>query len=242
MMRARSLTPAGIEAARRFLAGVRERPTVDAAPPAELIEGRTYTQAIPQAPLLRQVSMTTRRDAADYLEIALRQIQRQIADDAGFWSWLGMYYFAEIAPRSREGVLKLSPLDETFVVHQGEDRSLQRRYRHYLWSAWRLKRAHVDHGAFLLDQPVNSFGDIADRVFSSPRIFNSDGVVDLILKLYTREGKQKPNFGRSPGGLRHLVRVLDQLDRTYDVYGMSAEALMRILPSEFDEWKRDALS
>ena len=38
------------------------------------------------------------------------------------------------------------------------------------------------------------------------------------------------------GGLRHLIRVLDQLERTYDVYGMEPDALLRILPEEFRQW------
>ena len=138
-------------------------------------------------------------------------------------------------------MLKLSSLDETFIVPVQEDRSYQRRYRHYLWSAWRLQQAHGASADFLLDERINSFGDIADRVFSYSRIFNANGIVQLILRLYTVDGRQKPRFGRAPGGLRHLIRVLDQLERTYDVYGMPAEALMRILPREFDPWRPEAV-
>ena len=150
-----------------------------------------------------------------------------------------MYLFAEIAPRDRQGVVRLSSLDETFVVHDtgSDSRSYQRRYRHYLWSAWRLHRTHGEAAAFLLDEPLTSFGDIADRVFSNARIFNSAGVVQLILTLYVEAGKQKPRFGRGRGGLRHLIRVLDQLERTYDVYGMELDALLAILPSDFDRWR-----
>ena len=238
MTRARVLTPVGIEAARSFLAEVRANPSVDAQPPEELIFDGVHTQLLPNGPdLSRPQALTTRRDAADYLVDKLTSVQQQIADDAGFWSWLGMYYFAETAPRDENRVLKLRPLDENFVVHQNSQQSYQRRYRHYLWSAWRLHQEHGESAAFLLDQPLTSFGDIADRVFSYSRIFNSAGVVPLILALYTDGEKQKRNFGRARGGLRHLIRVLDQLERTYDVYGMSTDALLDILPSDFDQWK-----
>ena len=33
-----------------------------------------------------------------------------------------------------------------------------------------------------------------------------------------------------------FIDVLDQLYMTYDVYGMSAEELMKLLPAEFDRW------
>jgi hypothetical protein len=40
-----------------------------------------------------------------------------------------------------------------------------------------------------------------------------------------------------PGTLRRFVRVLQQLDVTYDVYGMSGEAILDLLPPEFDAWR-----
>ncbi len=241
MTLARTLTPDGIVLAREFLASVRAEPTADALPMDELLFDGRYSAALPRAPDVERIAVSTRRDAAVYLGPRLEPIQRDIADHAGFWSWLGMYYFAETAPRDRNGVVKLSPLDETFIVPVQEDRSYQRRYRHYLWSAWRLQQAHGASADFLLDERINSFGDIADRVFSYSRIFNANGIVQLILRLYTVDGRQKPRFGRAPGGLRHLIRVLDQLERTYDVYGMPAEALMRILPREFDPWRPEVV-
>ncbi len=242
MTHARALTPVGIDAARQFLAEVRANPTADATPPDELLFDSVHTRGVLDAPDLRRAPMTTRREAADYLSPHLAPIQQRIADDAGFWSWLGMYLFAETAPRDQDSVLKLSPLDETFVVHSGEPRSYQRRYRHYLWSAWRLQQEHAAYSSFLLDERLTSFGDIADRVFSSSRIFNAGGIVELILTLYTAEGNQKRGFGHAPGGLRHLIRVLDQLERTYDVYGMTTDALLDILPHDFDRWKPAPLS
>ncbi|MYB21442.1 MAG: hypothetical protein F4066_06635 [Chloroflexi bacterium] len=237
MTRARVLTPVGMDAARQFLAEVRANPTIDALPPDELLFDSVHTYGLLDAPDLRRAPLRTRLEAAAYLTPQLAPIHQRIADDAGFWSWLGMYLFAETAPRDPDGVLRLSPLDETFVVNSGESRSYQRRYRHYLWSAWRLQQEHGDYASFLLAERLNSFGDIADRVFSSSRLFNAGGIVQLILTLYTEGSKQKRQFGRAPGGLRHLIRVLDQFERTYDVYGMPCDALLSILPSEFDRWK-----
>ena len=242
MTRARQFTPLGTQRAREFLAEVRANPSVDAAPPDELLYDGDHAQLLPNAPDLRRQPLFTRRDAAGYLSSALGTVEYQIVDHAAFWSWVGMYLFTAIAPRDQDGVVKLSPLDETFVVHDTEQQSYQRRYRHYLWSAWLLDRQHGSQAAFLLDQPLTSFGDIADRVFSYSRIFNSVGIVQLILALYVVNGKQKPRFGRAPGGLRHLIRVLDQLERTYDVYGMTTESLLKILPPDFDAWKASAPS
>jgi hypothetical protein len=45
-----------------------------------------------------------------------------------------------------------------------------------------------------------------------------------------------------PGTLRRFVHVLQQLDVTYDVYGMSGQALLDLLPAEFDPWRGQSAS
>ena len=237
MTAAREFTEEGIEAARRILTLVRTQPGRSVSPLLDdLLFGAPFSRPFAEAPDVEPRAFATRVEAAEYFEARLRPIQHRIADNAGFWSWLGMFYFEHTVRRDGQGLPRLSPLDETFVVHRGERRSYQRRYRHYLWSAWRLQQQHGSHAGFLLEQPLHAFGDIADRVFSYHRIFNSVGIVQLVLALYTDADGQKANFGRSRGGLRHLIRVLDQLERTHDVYGMSADALMRVLPPDFEAW------
>jgi len=38
--------------------------------------------------------------------------------------------------------------------------------------------------------------------------------------------------------LRRFVDVLQQLDVNYDLYSMSAEAIVGLLPDEFDKWRK----
>ena len=146
-----------------------------------------------------------------------------------------MFHFEDTV-RIVDGRATLSPLDETFVIDPGDDQNLRGMHRHYLRSAWQLYEVHGNHAAFLLDQPPTARGDIADRILQSQRIFNSVGIVQLILRLYTEGRRNKRGFRDKPGGLRHLLRVLDQFERTYDVYGMSPQAVARILPLEFEPW------
>ena len=233
MTTARQLTPAGIEEARSFLDSIRENPAVDRSVPPKLLDDPRLSIAFDDAPEVESRTFETRRDAHEYFAPLLAPISHRIFDDAGFWSWLGMFYFDETAPR-RGGEFDLSPRDEAFVVYH-EGQSFRRRYVHYLWTAWRLGEQHPE-AEFLLDQPLHAMGDIADRIFSYSRIFNSPGVTGLILDLYTEGSLQKRKFGRGRGGLRHLIRTLDQLECTYDVYGMSAAALRRILPADFRHW------
>ena len=139
-----------------------------------------------------------------------------------------------------DGAMQLSPLDETFVLDPRDNQNLRGQHRHYLRSAWQLYEAHGDNAAFLLNQPPTARGGIANTLFQSQRIFNSVGIVPLILGLYTNGSRPKRGFQGRPGGLQHLLRVLDQFERTYDVYGMSPQALVPILPPEFQLWTNGA--
>ena len=177
----------------------------------------------------------SRREIGEYLAPRLRPFRAWIGDRTSFWSWLGMYHFEETV-RIVDGAVQLSPLDEMFVLDPLDEQNLRGIHRHCLRSAWQVYEIHGEKAAFLLDQPPTARGDIADRIFQSQRIFNSVGIVPLILGLYTDGKRPKRGFQGRPGGLRHLLRVLDQLERTHDIYGMSPEALVRVLPKEFDPW------
>ena len=233
--RLRRLTPDGIEYARTFLAGLREDPGGPIDPPRDLLYGDAYSVRFPGEIEVERRPFRTRREAAEYLAPILEPVSRLVADDAGVWSWLGMFYFADVV-RVENGEAQVAGLDETFVVHRGNALSYQRRYRHYLWGSWRLYEQHGERATFLLNQRITAFGDIPTWTFGVGRIFNSVGVVPLILRLYTEGQTQKRGFFASRGGLRQLVRVLDQLERTHDVYGMEPDALLRVLPSEFRAW------
>jgi len=215
------------------LEGIRKNPSKSLEVPDDLLYDNRYSRRYAEIPYFERRPFPTRRDAACYLIPRLEPIQQQIIDHFDVWSWLGMFYFPEIAPM-KDGKAQLSTRDETFVL-VNEGRSVQRRYVHYLWMAWLLGQHHPK-ADFLLDTPLHDFSDLADRVFSYNRIFNSQGVVQLLIDLYTEGQKLKRNYSRSRGGLRHLINTLDQLERTYDVYGMKADQLKKILPSDFKPW------
>ena len=234
----RQLTAEGITEAQRFLTRLREQPDGDREPPPMLLYRQPYSRPFNERIVVERQEFDTRREAGAYLSEQLRDVQHLITDDAGVWSWLGMFYFPEIV-RVQDGHVQLHA-DETSLFLSG--RAAQRRYRHYLWAAWRVWWLYEQHGddmRFFLDQPVTDSGDIARAVLDYPRVFTSAGVIQLILQLYTHGQGTKTGFsarqGR-PGNVRHLLRVLPQLELTYDVYGMEPNALLEVLPDDFRAW------
>lgn len=41
----------------------------------------------------------------------------------------------------------------------------------------------------------------------------------------------------APGTTRRFVRIMQQLDLTYDTYGMPGTVIVQLLPPEFDEFR-----
>ena len=230
-----TLTTDGIARAQAFLQQLRDNPDAGRTPPQELLHGDCSRQFPEPDVMVEPRTFSTRREAGEYLSSVLAPVRNQVMNDAGVWSWLGMYFLDGTAPK------KLSPNNMTLIFESGEDtsnagRSEQQTYRHYLWGSWRLYEQHGENAAFLLDQPISSFDDLSQRTFGSRRVFTSVRVVEVILRLYTDGKRKKRGYVHSPGGLRHLFRVLPQLELTYDVYGMEADALLRILPAPFRQW------
>lgn len=240
-VRAREFTARGIDRARQFLAEVRANPTGRKSPPPELIESSEFTRLFhgQLTVRVRWHAFGSRREIGEYLAPRLSPFRTSVADRTSFWSWLGMFHFEDTA-RIEDGAVKLSPLDETFVIDRRDKQNLRGMHRHCLRSAWQLYEVHGEDAGFLLDQPPWARGGIANEIFQSQRVFSSAGIVPLILSLYTDGDRSKRGFHGRPGGLPHLLRVLDQLERTHDVYGMTPDALVRILPKEFEPWVNGA--
>ena len=60
--------------------------------------------------------------------------------------------------------------------------------------------------------------------------------------LYLRNRKGKPKSGaisrKRPGTLFRFIDVIQQLDLNYDLYSMTGQEVLQLLPAEFDSWKK----
>ena len=236
MTPARRLTPAGIKRAKAHLAGLRADPLMPADPPDEILFDARFSSSFDDAPVVEHRPLTTRREAAEYAAALVQDVRGQVFDDMPFWSWLSLFHLADIL-NVRDRREHISREDETFIVAAQAWAGKRDAYRNYLWTAWRILDRYDETAAYLLDRDLTEIGAITRLTTNSLRVFNSVGVVHLILKLYTRGSSMKRGARDSRGGIVHLLRVMEQLELTHDVYGMSAEALMEILPAEFERWK-----
>ena len=243
------LTADGIRAAKTYLAVLRQ--DADAKPPAGLLTDSRYAEPVAPAVSVEQRPFANRREAGAYLADRLAPLGvGRIADNAGLWSWLGMFYFEQVVGWYADGQMRIAPADVPYVIDPHSDRrGDSQRHRNRLLAAWDIYTRHGEARARgLLSHPVSAMEQLADRLLGAVEAYRAPGIMDLANRLYTdpATGMQKSGVAgggqnqRPPGGIVRLLDVLNQLYMTYDVYGMTAEQLLPLLPAEFERWQAAA--
>ena len=235
------LTPEGINAAKAWLSALKGGLSIPF--PDAILTSSPFAQPVEPEIYVEKRNFNSRRDAGMYF---IRRLARlgpaRIIDDLNLWSWLGMFYFYEVVRKDSDNSPRLGRDPDIAYVVSHNDPEWQK-YRHRLRLAYEIYARHGESAWLMLDEPVNSLSDFTDRLAGSPERFRAVGIVKLAHLLYTdtKTRQIKPGvFGRTAtasGSLRRLMEVLNQLYMTYDVYGMSAEQLLPLLPSEFDRFK-----
>ena len=240
----RELTPEGIAYAKSLLNDVRQGHATNV--PNDLLTDDHYAKPTSTECFIKERPFSTRRDAGKYLSQALNPLGiGNVHRNFQLWSWLGMFYFDSLVERDTQSRIRIKNLpDYAFVIVENQT-DMRDVLAHRLMLAWETYELHgEDFAAWMLNQPVMSIGALGGRLIRSQQRFSSHGIVKLIGMLYInpQSGALKRGAGNHDaiGGIRRLNDVLDQLYMTYDVYGMSAEKLLALLPDEFRHFHADA--
>lgn len=180
-------------------------------------------------------SFANRFAAGEYLYFLFRESNiSSLDEDRGIWAWLSAFYFDQLCPDgTRPG------MDYRWVPSVNSFRNY---YRHLLAGPYFIYRAHQDNPQLamaVLATPLHRPGDIVEQLASRQEIVTNGSVMEVATRLYIGEdGAPKPRAaGRGAGSARRLADVLTQLDLTWDLYDLSTEKLLDLLPAEFDEFK-----
>jgi hypothetical protein len=233
---ARSLNRIGIDRLRSYLAELRAGAT--SAPPEELLDDAAYSHELPVDVVVEAKEFGDRLTAARHLNECLRPLGQEITDhDAGLWAWLSLLYFDQLCPKSENGSRRPGQ-DYRHILAFG----YRHRYRHLLFGPYQIYRRHGELAALLLAGALHGESGIYHEIVSRQDLIANKGVLHAAAMLYLdpRRGRPKPGAQashRKPGTVRRFVRVLQQLDLTYDIYGLSGEQILSLLPPEFDIWR-----
>lgn len=233
-MRLRRFNDAGLDRFEAFLAAAAAGAPTDL--PTQIAARPDLSEELPGAPEVDPARLgTTRLQAATYLDALLELAgvddpQR----DTALWAWLSAYCFDLVCPRDGRG--RHRPGAKPRYVPVSDSRRI---YRHRLLGPYLIFRAHRDdpsRALCLLSQPLLRPGRLVERFAARPRLVACPAAVGVATRLYCQ-----PNGSIRRGAAASIERLSDvlmQLDRTYDIYGMTTEALLRLLPREFDAFRR----
>ena len=155
--------------------------------------------------------------------------------DVGIWTWLSAFYFEQLCPQG------ISPGDRPRWVPAVDN--YRQYYRHLLAGPYLIYRAHNDkpsRAMALLANPPHQPGDIAEQLASRQELVTNPSVMEVATRLYIdseTNNAKRGAAGRGPGSARRLAAVLNQLDLTWDLYGLYPDKLIDLLPEEFDQFK-----
>jgi len=237
-MKLRRFTAAGIEAFSGYLSRLRAGEAQP--PPEELLEDEACTVPVQGSRMVEPRPFASRLDFAKYAHRILAGSEpNQVLNDVGLWSWLSLYYFDQVCPPGRAG-----------ARHPG------REYRHIPEPGFRYGRRHLLSGAYLVytiyglgDRlaeyllytalPIES--DLFNEIVSRQNLVTNPVVVEAAGRLYFDPVSRKPRRGvfqgTTAGNIRRFIMVIQQLDLNYDLYSMTCDELLGLLPPEFDPWK-----
>lgn len=231
----RALNSSGIEQFRRYLARLRDGAA--GSPPSSLLQDSTFTSELAVEIQIESQQFASRFALGRFLCEVLSPLPPEEMDrNAGLWAWMSLFFFDLVCPVSRDGGRRPGQ-DYRHIP----DFSYRYRHRHLLYGPYQVYRRHGVLSVLLLSGPVNSESAIYHEIASRQDLIANKGVIEATLSLYMDRKRGAPKHGCQdpkgpPGSIRRLVRVLQQLDVNYDVYGMSGKDIVGLLPNEFDAW------
>jgi hypothetical protein len=236
----RSFTDRGLSEAQEVLQGIRTG-ELDGVPD-ELLGDETLTHASGlQLPLFRMEEFSTRWSLAVWLYRGLSNAAGTKAAllEPGHWSWLAMRLFDVIAPNV-EGKRRVRE-DARYLLRADDYRKA---YRHLVAGPYLLFQAHSEDPASvrgLLATRPDAPGEVYEQLASRKFLITSRAVVAVATMLYLSPETGELRRGASgagAGSARRLSEILQQFDKTFDLHDVSPEALIGLLPKEFDRFRR----
>ncbi|MFI5419921.1 MAG: hypothetical protein ACHQ1H_03030 [Nitrososphaerales archaeon] len=160
--------------------------------------------------------------------------------DIGLWSWLSAAYFDTVCPIEEDG--QRNPRSDYRHIPSNDYKNF---YRHLIRGPVRIYKLFAESpemALIVLSQSPASPGDFVEQLASRQERVTSKAVIGAANILYFDKSTNRPKRGaapnsRKPGTLRRYMDVLDQLDLTYDLYSMTPEELVLLLPDEFKNWR-----
>lgn len=235
------LTAAGLDRFERYVNFVRGGGSADA--PADALNVGEYSESIGVDIEIEEREFSTRLDWARYIDEkldgnGLKNVER----DIGMWAWLSLFYVKQLLPSKKNKRRKVGEV----ALWIPNITDFRKYYRHLLVGPYRIYRAHrpnADDALVLLGGPFGSHGEVVEELASRLDIVTNRELIKAATALYWDKEKNALKRGAAsdsdtPGSSGRLAGVvIPQFDVTWDLFSMTAEGILSLLPKEFDKFK-----
>jgi len=234
-MKIRRLNKSGLKEFERFIENLRNGGKQNT--PDHLLTDPATSEALECDIELEKSSFTSRYEMGLYIAEKLSEIDtQQIIGDSGFWSALALFWFDQLCPVKADGSRKPS-----MVYNYILSENYNHRPRHAIFTTWQLVNLYGEHSRFLLSRELPVRGELIEQLMARQYFLSCMGVMQAASKLYydpERETFKKGSAGRTSAGcVYRFVNWLQQLEVNYDLFSISSEDLMGIMPKEFERFK-----
>ncbi len=235
----RKFTDEGIEQFRNYLAELREGSTSPA--PFHLLVNHPTSELINAEGQIENRNFSTRLDLARYLDDTLADIESDsIETDVHLWSWLALFYFDQTCPPQKDDVRKPGR-DYRHILEPGYPNG----HRHLIGGAYLVYTVYElgeDLTRLLLWTPLHMESKFHHQLAVRQTLITNRAILDAAHQMYFNGFEGIPKRGAlgekdSPGTLLRYIDVIQQLDLNYDLYSMSGDEILELLPPEFNKWK-----
>jgi hypothetical protein len=235
----RRLTELGIDWFRQYLRQVAQGSPAE--PPLVLLAHAEASEPMVPELFVETRVFSTRLEAARHLAQVFEGVSG-LEEDAGLWSWLSLFYFDQVCPVRDDGT-RSPGRDYRHILEPG----YRYGHRHLLGGALLVYRIHGDDAVLLLCTKLHQENTFHHELASRQAFVSNRSIIQAVNLLYLDEPTRRPKRGaqdqkRIPGTLTRFVDVVQQLEINYDLYSMSADAIVALLPEEFEGWKPGGVS
>jgi hypothetical protein len=229
------LNSQGIEYFNKYLDTLKEKP--EATPPLEILTDPDYSEAFQDQVKIETLKFESRIHMVKYLSKTLDRLNTSISmENKGLWNWLSLYYFDQVCPKNLEE--KRTPgMDYRHILNTG----YRHKHRHLLAGPFQVFKMYGEKARFLLDGVVSTENKAHHELAPRQNFITNPGIMGAVDVLYFDKQVNKPKVGAHSktrgGSLFRFITLIQQLELTYDLYSMTAEEILYLLPEEFIPWK-----
>lgn len=204
-------------------------------PPFYLLENSEYSDEL-EGEIDEDMEFSSRQEMGSYLAECLPPFEK-VSSQHGLWDWISLRYFDQLCPPNKEGGRHIRDTSKYVLSDSYSDF-----YRHLVRTSVLLYKDWEDGARLFLSTKPGESGDFIEQMMSRQHTISKPPFVRAAIQLYLDEKKGKPKTGAATpsknGNIRRFVNMEPQLSLTYDLYQMTPEQIIGLLPVEFKEWTK----